>query len=659
MKNVTERTLAFLLSLLLFLSSSSLVSLFGKNTGGLVGEAKAEGEEGEEPTPTLPEGVPAGYHEYDLYNFIHVNGAGQDTGFGRLRLTKIYTKDTMETYHSLSLESSEPYLIPEGEYKYYPEVYDFSAEGNRVITLQTTQSGNKKYEGVYLLFDYYLNELKNGNTIDLSSPKMDGFFLVKGTERSPRYFQNKIGGSSFGWVYPDMAGQSSSARPCFHCDYLIEVSKIVDLPVYNLLGVTGRDFTEHNTGKYYRLSDRNTAITLPFLFDFDSVIGEKKTIDPSGEYYRVLLPESDDYNFNNLQLTFNIDGVDYTFSYQPDSNYVPNSPTFEPYYTVELEGISYSDSIHGDPDWYGNTNGWLGDETHPEWPSSNSTPSYHRNYKATLHREGDTHSIKFYGSDDKTIPPIDNHQQVIGSKTTFNGASLPTKDGDAEYNYVFSGWKNSRGVIFSYTDSVNNELPNVGRNEEYTPVFTAISKRITITAASDEWTYDGSAHENTTVTVTSGELLPGDTLVAEATGSVTNVSDTAANNNPVAAGYKIMHGDEDVTASYVITTEAGTLTINPGTVIITAKSEEFTYDGNSHSNDGYDVDGLVGSDAISVVVTGSITYPSQSPVTNVLTSYEFTSGTAGNYIVTTANGQLTMTNASIAITITAASDEWT
>ncbi len=189
--------------------------------------------------------------------------------------------------------------------------------------------------------------------------------------------------------------------------------------------------------------------------------------------------------------------------------------------------------------------------------------------------------------------------------------------------------------------------------------MTAASVAITITAASDEWTYDGAAHQNTTVTVTSGELLPGDELVATATGSVTNVADTTTGNNPIAAGYKIMHGTEDVTANYVITTEAGTLTINPKAVTITAQSKAFVYTGAAQSWPQYDVVGLVGDDAISAVVTGSITFPSESPVTNELTSYEFTVGTPGNYTVTTANGQLTMTNAEAAITITAASDEWT
>ena len=189
--------------------------------------------------------------------------------------------------------------------------------------------------------------------------------------------------------------------------------------------------------------------------------------------------------------------------------------------------------------------------------------------------------------------------------------------------------------------------------------MTAASVEITITAASEGWTYDGSAHSNNAVSVTSGSLLEGDELVATATGSVTNVADTADGNNPIAAGYKIMHGEEDVTESYEITPVAGTLTINPKDVTITAQDKEFTYNGTAQSWAEYDVEGLVGNDAITAVVTGSITFPSESPATNELTSYEFTTGTPGNYSVTTANGELTMTAASVEITITAASEGWT
>ncbi|MBO4881097.1 MAG: InlB B-repeat-containing protein, partial [Firmicutes bacterium] len=160
---------------------------------------------------------------------------------------------------------------------------------------------------------------------------------------------------------------------------------------------------------------------------------------------------------------------------------------------------------------------------------------------------------------------------------------------------------------------------------------------ITIKAASQEWTYDGETHSNSNVTVTSGSLMTDDSLVATATGSVTNVADTANNNNPIAEGYKIMNGDTDVSGRYQITAQAGKLTIKPKAVTVTAQSHEFTYTGAAQSWPEYDVEGLVGDDAITATVTGSITLPSESPVTNTLASYEFTTGTPGNYTVTTAN----------------------
>ena len=109
-------------------------------------------------------------------------------------------------------------------------------------------------------------------------------------------------------------------------------------------------------------------------------------------------------------------------------------------------------------------------------------------------------------------------------------------------------------------ESGNSENYNV-TTKDGTLTMKNAQEAITITAASQEWDYDGQVHENTEVAVTSGSLLAGDKLVASATGSVKNISDTKEGNNPVADGYKVMHGEEDVTANYVITTVAGTLTV--------------------------------------------------------------------------------------------------
>ena len=85
----------------------------------------------------------------------------------------------------------------------------------------------------------------------------------------------------------------------------------------------------------------------------------------------------------------------------------------------------------------------------------------------------------------------------------------------------------------------------------------------------------------------------------------------------------------------------GKLTITPRPVTITARSENFTYDGKVHTQPKADIDGLVGNDAIAVTVVGEIQYPHQK-VDNVVQSYEFTTGKATNYDVTVKDGKLTM-----------------
>ena len=213
---------------------------------------------------------------------------------------------------------------------------------------------------------------------------------------------------------------------------------------------------------------------------------------------------------------------------------------------------------------------------------------------------------------------------------------------------VIDTWKFVHGQKDNYTVTTEEGLLTMSRAEA----------AITIEAASEEWTYDGGVHTNSKVTVTEGKLLEGDKLVAHAEGSVSNVNDTTAGNNPVAEGWKIVHDGEDVTDNYAVTTKAGTLTIKAKTVTVTANTEEFTYDGYAHSNAGYEVDGLVGTDNITAKVKGSITYPGEGIVVNKLESWEMTAGNPDNYTVAKADGELTMKAATQPLTIKAADHQW-
>ena len=150
------------------------------------------------------------------------------------------------------------------------------------------------------------------------------------------------------------------------------------------------------------------------------------------------------------------------------------------------------------------------------------------------------------------------------------------------------------------------------------------SRAITITAASQNWTYDGQTHVNPTVSVTNGQLFPGDELVAEATGSVTNVEDSQNDNNPIAAGYKIMHGDEDVTENYVISTVDGTLNVTQRTIRvygITAESK--CYDGKMSVVLNYDhvtFYGMAPGDNLTVTASGKFENPDAGMNKRVLIS---------------------------------------
>ncbi|MDD6185518.1 MAG: MBG domain-containing protein [Bacteroidales bacterium] len=259
--------------------------------------------------------------------------------------------------------------------------------------------------------------------------------------------------------------------------------------------------------------------------------------------------------------------------------------------------------------------------------------------------------------------------------TNTNSTVSLTPDPDSEdwpvgFNYSNQTLNSNIPAVGNYTFTVSATNENGCNTDNQTITVTVVANEnaVVITSATKSWTYDGQNHTDETYTVTYGvtsveadadgdgkvfTLPTGDKLTITATASgVTNVGTYSENNTYT---YELQNAGNytDVTAS------VGTLSINPKEVTVTAQSHAFTYTGTAQSWPEYDVTGLVGNDAISAVVTGSITLPSESPVPNVLTSYEFTTGIPGNYNVTTANGELTMTTASMAITITAASDGWT
>ena len=191
---------------------------------------------------------------------------------------------------------------------------------------------------------------------------------------------------------------------------------------------------------------------------------------------------------------------------------------------------------------------------------------------------------------------------------------------------------------------------------------------LSLTTYGGTWTYDGTAHDTlqygvtingtTTDHLTSEFTLPNgyDKLrVYFDNASVTNVSEGEVSNT--ISLYTIYNGVHEVTGNYIVNTSIGKLKINPKNVTITAADHSWVYDGEAHSDDSYEVTGLVSPNTLTATVEGTITSVGTEP--NVVSNYNFTNGDLHNYTVATQNGTLEITAGPVvALAITANSNSW-
>ena len=186
-----------------------------------------------------------------------------------------------------------------------------------------------------------------------------------------------------------------------------------------------------------------------------------------------------------------------------------------------------------------------------------------------------------------------------------------------------------------------------------TLTVTESDVEVTLTAATDQKTYDGTALTNASVTASG--LPEGFTVVATATGSQTDAGSSA---NIVNDGYVIKNSKgEDKTANFTNVTKAnGTLTVNPAAVTITTGSDSKQYDGAPLTNAEATIEGLVNNETAAVTATGSQTEVGSS---NNTYSIEWGETNANNYTVTEELGTLTVTTNSATVTLIAADNSKT
>jgi uncharacterized repeat protein (TIGR02543 family) len=265
-----------------------------------------------------------------------------------------------------------------------------------------------------------------------------------------------------------------------------------------------------------------------------------------------------------------------------------------------------------------------------------------------------------------TVDPVAIELTAGSAKRAYNGEALTAhtyttagafvgNDGLDSVTYegsqTFVGTSVNTITAYTLKDGVNDKNYII-TTKTGTLEVTKASIAITIKANDDSQTYNATALTNSGYSLKTGTLATGDAIASAA---VVGTQTDAGSSDNLISNAVIKHGDVNVTDNYVITYEKGTLTVNPIVIELTAASASRAYNGEALTAKGYSLTqgAFIGNDGIaSETNEGSQTFVGSSP--NTIKSYTLKDGTkAGNYTITTQPGTLTITKASIAITIKA------
>lgn len=172
-------------------------------------------------------------------------------------------------------------------------------------------------------------------------------------------------------------------------------------------------------------------------------------------------------------------------------------------------------------------------------------------------------------------------------------------DNSSITNYVKDGKVYTPEVSATYEDNTPVDSSKI----RIFPVTLFVEKApIVLKSHNLEVIYDGQTHTDTEVDIT-GDTFGTDELSAIATGSIT---DAGRKTNTIS--YTFTGNDEN----YNITTNQGTLKVNPRPLTLTTDSAAADYTGAALTEGGYSVEGLLEGHEATVNVTGSQTVPGTS-----------------------------------------------
>ena len=176
---------------------------------------------------------------------------------------------------------------------------------------------------------------------------------------------------------------------------------------------------------------------------------------------------------------------------------------------------------------------------------------------------------------------------------------------------------------------------------------------ITISAASDDKTYDGTPLANGTFTV-SGNTLQTDVLnrdKIEVNGSITTVGTEYNVVDP--STVQIMNGNVDVTDAYTIEYKTGTLEVTKRPITFTGATDTHVYDGSWFANSGVTQTGTLASgDSFTGAIVATGTIKDVGEVSNSVGEVKIMNGNEDRtfcYDITKTPGTLTVTPAAASL----------
>ena len=253
---------------------------------------------------------------------------------------------------------------------------------------------------------------------------------------------------------------------------------------------------------------------------------------------------------------------------------------------------------------------------------------------------------------EKDVAPAPCATPVIAFDNTTSKVSIASTTPECTFYYTTDGTEpTTSNTEYSSPFSINSSTTVMAiatksgyPNSEIASVKVVFNP--TISLATNEYTYDGSAKEPTVSSVMDGE-----TPIATSKYTVTYSGDNI-NAGTATVNIKDIAGDD------LIVSGSANFTINPKAVTITANDASKAYNGIALTESGFTTTALETGDThtFTVVMTEGSTITNIGTEPNVIATVDGTAVTTGtetaigNYLVTTANGTLTINPKAVTIT---------